>query len=141
MFFLYKDVVYYHIPYNPLKEIYDIEAEIKHADYQILFEKLLIRRTEEYKSDIHHDILKYFADMDMVPLKSSTPVKVIYKNPHRSILFSIGEPYNKTIMLFFYNPNVFELISGGILKDGTYKIQGEGVDFIYLSNTLKENNY
>ncbi|MCT4660811.1 MAG: hypothetical protein N4A40_03045 [Tissierellales bacterium] len=141
LFFLIEGVIYYHTPYNPLTEVYDSGAEIKYAEYQILFHKLLVTRTEEYGSEVHYEILKYFADMDMVPLDRYSRKERTLKYPSRFLMFNVGDPYNKAVMIRFISPNVFRISSDDVLEDGYYEIQGQGVDFIYLTNTLKENNF
>lgn len=79
--------------------------------------------------------------MKMYPIKDYRHTEHIYDSEFRYVKFSIGNPYHKNLFIGFESPNIIEIYSNNMIRDGYYKIIGEEIDFIYLSNTLKENKY
>ncbi|MFS0688990.1 hypothetical protein AB1K89_07090 [Sporosarcina sp. 179-K 8C2 HS] len=141
-FYVYKSIIYYTVPYNPIKE-YASESLVgfhftKHPDGG---ESVDVKCQDTNSCD---EALKYLSELNLVPLKQKAALKRFSKqedtthftgelefDQHKVILISDILEGNPTFLHFSSNIPGF--------KGGYYKIEESKFDYDYIYNLINGN--
>lgn len=138
---LYQNYIFYKIPYNPLTEL-SIDPPAKF--YLTLNGSTGTTLSKKsYNLDNNAVILKYFSDLNLIPLKEKRHEDEIYKHETKSYYscgFRFGDlRYNFIFITEIYLDNLTILsIRSDIpkFKNGYYKIIDSKFDYEYINGIL-----
>ena len=141
--YIYQNYIYYKIPYNPLVELNSDTPSGFH--FKENHHNDTINKSSHDKN-INTLILKYFSDLNLVPLKEKSNRDEIYnheKDIYYSGMFEFDTTPNYNVFIneiYLDNLTVLRISSFRPgFKDGYYKIINTKFDYEYINNLITKS--
>ena len=141
--YIYKNFIYYRIPFNPIKE-YTAESLVDFHITQNLDNGKKIS-AKSHNPDTCDAILEYFSSLKLMPLTDKAAQKALSKNGNETYITGMlkfeqsGEIFISDI--FKKTPNVIHISSSidGFKGEGYYKIVDSKFDYKYIIKLIDNN--
>lgn len=141
--YIYKNFVYYTIPFNPIKE-YATDSLVDFHITQNLDDGKKIS-AKSHNSDTCDAILEYFSSLKLMPLTDKAAKKELAKNGNKTYITGIlkfkhsGEIFISDI--FTENPNIIHFSSSinGFKGEGYYKFVDSKFDYNHIINLIQKH--